>query len=165
MGRASAAHDLGSGLSSLDSLASYDPESCSWKTSQRSLEGGFTEFSETLPRSGMMRNGALYPLPNAERHMSESASLSWGTCRASGGAGNAAKRAARGMLEGQVALVMGLERCPALNPRWCLALMGFPLEWLDGLPDRENRSSIGSRRGQPKKPKSEVPSSKPSGTL
>jgi hypothetical protein len=165
MGRASAAHDLGSGLSSLDSLASYDPESCSWKTSQRSLEGGFCEFSETLPRSGMMRNGGLYPLPNAERHMSESASLSWGTCRASGGAGNAAKRAARGMLEGQVALVMGLERCPALNPRWCLALMGFPLEWLDGLPDRENRSSIGSRRGQPKKPKSEVPSSKPSGTL
>jgi hypothetical protein len=50
------------GLSLLGSLASYDPASCSWKTSQTSLFGGLTEFSETWPRSGMLRSGTAYQL-------------------------------------------------------------------------------------------------------
>ena len=44
-------------------LASYDHASSSWKTSQLCLEGGLQTFSETLPRSGMMRNGIVYQLP------------------------------------------------------------------------------------------------------
>lgn len=43
-------------------LASFDPLTSSWRTSQHSLEGGLTEFSEALPRSGTMRNGTLYQL-------------------------------------------------------------------------------------------------------
>jgi hypothetical protein len=50
------------GLSLLGSLASFDPASSSWKTSQTSLFGGLTEFSETWPRSGLMRNGTAYQL-------------------------------------------------------------------------------------------------------
>lgn len=42
-----------SGESSIESLASYDPASSSWKTSQLLLEGGLTEFSGTWPRSGI----------------------------------------------------------------------------------------------------------------
>lgn len=52
----------GYGAKSLDLLASYDPASSSWKTSQHSLDGGLTAFSETWPRSGMMRNGIAYQL-------------------------------------------------------------------------------------------------------
>jgi hypothetical protein len=52
-----------SGPSSPVLLASYDPASSSWKTSQHSLEGGLTEFSETWPRSGMMRSGIAFQLP------------------------------------------------------------------------------------------------------
>jgi len=44
-------------------LASYDRASQSWKTPQHSMDGDFTEFSETLPRSGWMRNGTLFQLP------------------------------------------------------------------------------------------------------
>jgi hypothetical protein len=50
-------------LKSPGCVANYDPLSSSWKTCQQSLlaEGG--KWSEPLPRWGMMRDGALYPLP------------------------------------------------------------------------------------------------------
>jgi hypothetical protein len=44
-------------------LASFDPATSSWRTSQLSLEGGLTTFSETWPRSGLMRNGIAFQLP------------------------------------------------------------------------------------------------------
>jgi len=44
------------------SLASFDPDTQSWRTSQRSLLGGWIEYSETWPRSGMMLSGTAYPL-------------------------------------------------------------------------------------------------------
>lgn len=47
-------------LKSSDSLASFDPVSFSWKTSQLSLFGGLTEFSWSSLRSGMIVNGRLY---------------------------------------------------------------------------------------------------------
>jgi len=43
------------------SLARYDRNSRLWKTHQYSLLGGLTEFSETWPRWGLMRNGELFP--------------------------------------------------------------------------------------------------------
>jgi DNA (cytosine-5)-methyltransferase 1 len=51
-----------SGLNTPASLANYDPASCSWRTSQRCLIEGWTVFSATWPRSGMMRGGIAYPL-------------------------------------------------------------------------------------------------------
>ncbi len=51
------------GLSTPDLLASYDRSSSSWRTSQRCLVEGWGEFSETWPRSGMMRNGTVFRLP------------------------------------------------------------------------------------------------------
>jgi len=50
------------GLKSPDLLASYDPDTSSWRTSQRCLVTGWEEFSETWPRSGMTRNGTAYQL-------------------------------------------------------------------------------------------------------
>lgn len=43
-------------------LAKFDRAMSLWKTSQLCLEGGLAEFSETWPRSGMMRNGIAYQL-------------------------------------------------------------------------------------------------------
>jgi hypothetical protein len=45
------------------SLASFAPDSCSWKTLQTSLLMDSEPFSQTLPRSGMTRNGYVYELP------------------------------------------------------------------------------------------------------
>jgi len=42
------------------SFANYDPASRSWKTSQLCLTGELSGFSETWPRSGMMRNGSAF---------------------------------------------------------------------------------------------------------
>src|SRR5579872_2410945 len=51
------------GRSTPDLLASFDPDTSSWRTSQTSLFGGYTEFSETWSRSGMMRRGTAFLLP------------------------------------------------------------------------------------------------------
>src|SRR3990167_4135600 len=45
------------------SLANYDHATSSWKTSQLCLNGTLAEWSETWPKSGMTRNGMLFPLP------------------------------------------------------------------------------------------------------
>lgn len=45
------------------SYARYDRDTHSWRTRQYSLLGGLTEYSETFPRWGTMRSGALFPLP------------------------------------------------------------------------------------------------------
>jgi hypothetical protein len=44
-------------------LANYAPDTSSWRTSQRCLVEGWTVFSETWPRSGMMQSGIAYQLP------------------------------------------------------------------------------------------------------
>jgi hypothetical protein len=50
------------GPSSRGSLASYDPATSSWRTSQLSLLEDSAAFSETWPRSGMTRSGTAYRL-------------------------------------------------------------------------------------------------------
>ena len=57
----------GYGENTAGSLASYDPASSSWKTSQLCLVEGLAPFSATWPRSGMMRNGIAYQLPTLVR--------------------------------------------------------------------------------------------------
>ena len=52
-------------------LAKYDPDSCSWRTAQCSLLEDLNESLETLPRSGMTRNGLLWELPMLEQTIKE----------------------------------------------------------------------------------------------
>src|SRR5262245_23871511 len=51
------------GRSTPELLARYDRATSSWRTSQLCLDGGLELFSETWPRSGLMRNGIAYQLP------------------------------------------------------------------------------------------------------
>ena len=55
--------DLVCGRSTGGLLASYDPASSSWRTSQACLVSGWEPFSETFPRSGMMQCGTVFLLP------------------------------------------------------------------------------------------------------
>lgn len=63
------------GQSAPDFLGTFDPDSPSLKTSQTSFlengEIGLSEFCGTFPRSGMMRNGTVYQLPNLARTITE----------------------------------------------------------------------------------------------
>lgn len=67
------------GSSTHELLASYDHDSSSWKTSQRSLLAGSTECLVTLPRSGTIRSGSLCALPTLGHHTSGSDCSSWPT--------------------------------------------------------------------------------------
>ena len=49
-----------SGSRCSESFASYDPDSCSWRTSQGCLTGGLEPFSEGWPRAGMTRSGSAF---------------------------------------------------------------------------------------------------------
>jgi len=70
----------GFGSSTPASLASYDPDTCSWKTCQGSfpqITGEPLErYSGTWPRSGMMHGGTAYPLPPLARLTDVTAFLS-----------------------------------------------------------------------------------------
>jgi hypothetical protein len=68
-----------SGLSLPESFASYDPESCLWKTSQGCFIADLAEFSATWPHSGLMRNGTAYRLRRLVPRISARGSSLWPT--------------------------------------------------------------------------------------
>ena len=76
---ASTASGPASGERWQESFARWDPDSCTWRTPQRSLLEGFTEFSETWPASGSMSNGECSVRPTLERSTSASKSGFWPT--------------------------------------------------------------------------------------
>src|SRR6185369_13635676 len=73
----------GSGRSSTEPFAHYDPASSSWRTSQTSLlseTGQPSEtFSGTWPRAGMTRSGTAYQRRPLVPHTSGIGSSSWPT--------------------------------------------------------------------------------------
>lgn len=75
-----------SGPSLLGCLAKYDRATRSWRTAQSLL---FTptsgECSETLPKSGSMRNGVVWPRETLEHPTAESASGYWPTAKVATG--------------------------------------------------------------------------------
>lgn len=54
---------------SSEPFATYDPATCSWRTSQPSLFGDWTPFSGRWPKSGLMLAGAAYERPTLARLM------------------------------------------------------------------------------------------------
>lgn len=62
-GRDSPANDRDYGASTPELLARFDPDTSSWRTWQLCLVEGLETFSETWPRSGLMRSGIAYQLP------------------------------------------------------------------------------------------------------
>ena len=81
--RASTARAADYGPRCAESLARYDHASSSWRTSQLCLDGDLAEFSETFPRSGMMRSGIAYRLPPLVPLIGGTASGLWPTPDAS----------------------------------------------------------------------------------
>lgn len=83
-----------SGLKCSDSLATYDPNTHSWKTSQVCLVGELEEYSETFPKSGMTLNGKLYRRQHSEHLTNATESSLWRTPDANcGNRGNRSREA------------------------------------------------------------------------
>jgi hypothetical protein len=81
-------HDPACGASLPESFASFDRDSCSWRTSQLSVFGGLDEYSATWPRSGTMRSGIVYERPTSGRPISEIVSFCLPTPAATNHKGN-----------------------------------------------------------------------------
>ena len=60
-------------------FAIFDRDSLSWRTSQACLLPNLEMSWEDWPKSGLMRNGRLYALPNLARHINGKGSLSLAT--------------------------------------------------------------------------------------
>ena len=67
------------GLTSFEPSASYDPDTRSWKMYAVISLWGLTESLETLPKSGMTRNGRLFQQPVSARLIDATASSVWPT--------------------------------------------------------------------------------------
>jgi hypothetical protein len=79
----SPAPDQDYGANTPESFANYDPDTCLWKTYQLCLFEDYQLYSETWPRSGMMRNGSAYPQPPLVRLIDVTDSSLWATPAAS----------------------------------------------------------------------------------
>jgi hypothetical protein len=133
-------------------LASWNLISSSWKTSQLSLDGEWTEFSETWPRSGTMHCGIAYQLPPLVLLTDETEYGFWLTPTVQDAANRVNPVNSRGepKLSGQVKIWPHRFHTPrttprsareydgesplgtgGLNPTWVEWLMGFPIGWTD----------------------------------
>ena len=120
-------------------FAWYDQSTCLWRTWQRCLTGGLMKFLGRWPKAGMMRNGRCYELPNSACLIEEKDSFLLPTMRASlGEKGVCFARVEstehRSNLEDFLAVKMSLKREDGpykMNPRFCEALMSFPIGWTD----------------------------------
>jgi hypothetical protein len=159
------------GQSSPELLARYDRATSSWRTSQLCLDGELSVFSETWPRSGLMRNGTAYQLPPLVRLTDATGFGSWPTPTADD-ADNVTRKSGQ-----YQSLTRTVKMWPtphssmstgvgtqgrdggqnlqtaiggSLNPTWVEWLMGFPLGWTDlgrwAMPSsRKSRKSSGGQ--------------------
>ena len=72
-------HEAACTAKSSESLASFDPDTCSLRTSQQSLLTDSPPSSLTLPRSGLMRNGCVSELPIVGRRTTGTDGFCWPT--------------------------------------------------------------------------------------
>lgn len=123
-------------------LASFDRASYSWKTSQTSFldpvssQGhGLEGFSETWPRSGMMRNGIAYQLPPLVPLISGTAFGLLPTIGACEGKGSSKKRYKGSPHFRGAKMSEGLRTCQEdpiyTHPSFAEAAMGFPIGHTD----------------------------------
>ena len=142
------------GENSPELLATYDRDTSSWRTSQLCLDGDFQPYSETLPRSGMTRNGTLYRRQPSACLTEESGSGLWPTPRTTD-ANTPSMVRVRSIQAGKSWHAYQLREAllstrsdsemkyapPALYER----LMGFPTGWTES-PHSATRSSPKSQK-------------------
>ena len=117
------------------SLASFDPVSCSWKTSQQSLLEEGRKWSEPLPRWGMTVDGVLYRLKALEQIIKERDGFFWPTPCAQDAKNSTLppSQTERDTLPGAL-IRYGYPTGGKLNPPWVEWLMGYPIGWTELKP-------------------------------
>ena len=138
-----------SGLKSLGSFATYDPDLCCWRTSAGTFPWGSDEYLETWPRAGMTRNGTAYqrlplaPLTSVTGFSylpTPDASLGTFSLRPQMDVTTWLRKEERGTRKSGANIGSSLRWHPEfiqehlrtggeLNPEWLEVLMGLPIGW------------------------------------
>ena len=146
----------GCGLNTPELLASYDPATSSWRTSQTCLLEGLATYSETWPRSGMTRSGTAYRLPTLAHRFNLTGGIASGLWP-NPTAGDSVGRGYHGKLHGNywpalpgaIALSLGYPvQHPItgrVNPTFVEWLMGYEAEWT-ALDVSEMQSCLSARK-------------------
>ena len=127
----------GYGSSTPELLASFDPVSSSWKTSQICWLEGLATFSGRWPRSGMTRNGIAYQLPTWVYHKPATGSgllptLVGGDARGGRNGTTKGRHPKDGMtMTDWLWLNVGRGRLHPESAEW---MMGYPTGWTDCEP-------------------------------
>lgn len=121
--------DLDFGENTLGSLARFNQDSSSWRTSQGYLFGEWEEYAETWPASGTIVNGVLFQRPLWVRRIVENESGLWRTPTKRDSSGCTAncnfqsrEKQFRKLTEGQT-----VHGSIYPHPNFVEALMGYPI--------------------------------------
>lgn len=138
------------GLNTRASLASFDRDTSSWRTSQLCFIEGWQRFAETWPDSGTTQNGQLFRRAPWVPHMCDDECSLWPTPTASmdgRGFGIPLHEKAGRYKKATVRRVHALvgEHGWRIHPNFTEALMGFDLEWT-AIEQSEIQSSRRSRK-------------------
>jgi hypothetical protein len=130
-------------------FAYFDRDSSSWKTSQRSLIEGMSEFSATWPASGLMVNGKCYRRAPSVRHIHERGCFTFSTltvvsCEHPGR--RKIKPTQQSCVSAELARRDDWQAGGQLNPNHAAWFMGFPESWTN-LDHMETPSSLKSPNG------------------
>jgi len=130
---------LAFGEKSPGSLVNFDLPSRSWKTAQRCLIEEWATFSETWPRSGMMRSGTAYRLPPLALPISEIGCGLWPTPTKVDGEhpGRVKWKPHQQLALSQAANLTRQEAgLPSgqIDPSFRELLMGYPMSWTEVPP-------------------------------
>ena len=122
-----------------ESLASYDRESSSWRTSQLSLFEEDAKLLDRLPKSGIAQNGQLYQLETLELRISDGDGLRLPTPTATDAKMNPCTPSRHtgkhatciNTVIGQTEEAQQLGQKARLSPLFVEWMMGFPIGWTD----------------------------------
>ena len=109
-------------------LANYDPDTQSWKMYGDTCLWGEQPSLASLPKSGMTRNGVLYPQPALAPITDVIESSLWPTPTARDHKDGQAVRVRYGKIQTDT---LGRAVGGSPNPTWVEWLMGFPTGWTD----------------------------------
>jgi DNA (cytosine-5)-methyltransferase 1 len=117
-------------------LANYDPDMQSWKMCEDISLWGDHRLLESLPKSGMTRNGNLYQLHRKVPRTLEKGCSYLPTLSANGMGNTGSQQMLQTLVDSGVLTLeekkgMSAGNGGRINPPWAEWLMGFPIGWTD----------------------------------